>query len=177
MSTKKEIEYIQNGGQGREIFEHWARIMNKMNRSEKIPRDFGTGDLLFPSEIHTLCVIGAEPGTNITALAQRLGVTKGAISKMATKMREKGLIEKYQEPGNDKEILLRLTKTGRIACIGHEEHHNAVFGRIIQVMEDVPALQAAFLFQFLGMMEEVIDTCILEKESAKQNVRRLEVFL
>jgi DNA-binding MarR family transcriptional regulator len=174
MSTKKMTDSMQDRHQGPELFEHWARIMNKMSRSESLPRDFGTGNLLFPSEIHTLCVIGAMPGIKITDLSVRLGVTKGAVSKIAKKMEEKGLIEKYQEPGNDKEILLRLTRMGKKAYLGHEEYHKKAFGRIITELGKLTREQAAFLFRFLGMVEDVIDTCLLEKESIKGTDTTLE---
>jgi DNA-binding MarR family transcriptional regulator len=168
LSTKYKPESIPDRNQGPELFERWARLMNKMSRSESLPLDFGTGNLLFPSEIHTLCVIGTKPGIRITDVSVRLGVTKGAVSKIAKKMEEKGLIEKYQEPENDKEILLRLTLTGKKAYLGHEEYHKKVFGRIIREMEKLTREQAAFLFRFLKMMEESIDTCLLEKESFKR---------
>jgi DNA-binding MarR family transcriptional regulator len=166
MSTKKK-ESVQEHYQGSELFERWARIMNKMSRSESLPRDFGTGDQLFPSEIHTLCVIGSLPGTRITDLSVRLGVTKGAVSRIAKKMEEKGLIEKYQEYGNDKEIRLRLTSTGKKAYLGHEEYHTKAFGQIQKEMEKLTREQAVFLFRFLSMMEDVIDACLLEKVSVK----------
>lgn len=146
---------------GSELFERWGRIMNKMCRSENLPRDFGTGDLLFPSEIHTLCVIGSLPGMKITDLSGRPGVTKGAVSRIAKKMEEKGLIEKYQEPGNNKEIRLRLTLIGKKAYLGHEEYHKKAFGQIQKEMVKLTREQAVFLFRFLGMMENVIDTCLL----------------
>jgi len=168
MSTKHKTEFMPVENQGSELFERWARIMNKMSRSESIAFDFGTGNLLFPSEIHTLCVIGTMPGIRITDLSVRLGVTKGAVSKIAKKIEEKGLIEKYQEPGNEKEILLRLTLAGKKAYLGHEEYHKKVFGQIIKEMEKLTREQAAFLFRFLKMMEESIDTCLLEKESFKR---------
>jgi len=164
MSTKHMAEPEQGRNQGPELFEYWARIMNKMSRSESLPRDFGSGDLLFPSEIHTLCFIGTMPGIRITDLAVQLGVTKGAISKIAKKMEEKGLIEKYREPGNDKEILLMLTPTGKKAYLGHEEYHKNAFRGIVMEMEKLPSEQTVFLFRLLRMMEEIIDTCILEKE-------------
>ena len=158
---------MQDRNQGHELFVRWARIMNKMNRSENLPRNFGTGDLLFPSEIHTLCVIGKVPGIRITDLSVRLGVTKGAVSKIVTKMEETGLLEKYQEPGNIKENLIRMTPTGKKAYAGHEEHHNKAFDAIITEMEKLPREKAAFLFRFLGMLEDAIETCLIEKESVK----------
>jgi len=166
MSTKKK-ESVQEHYQGSELFERWARIINKMSKSENLPRDFGTGDLLFPSEIHTLCVIGSLPGIRITDLSVRLGVTKGAVSRIAKKMEGKGLIEKYQEPGNDKEILLRLTLIGKKAYLGHKEYHKKAFGQILKEMEKLTREQAVFLFRFLSMMEDVIDACLIENESVK----------
>jgi len=177
MSTKQTTVSVQDYIGGPELFERWARLMNKMSRSENLPRDFGTGNLLFPSEIHTLCVIGTMPGIKITDLSVRLGVTKGAVSKIAKKMGKNGLIEKYQEPGNNKEILLRLTQMGKKAYLGHEKYHKKAFGRIITEMEKLPREQAAFLFRFLGMMEDVIDTCLLEKESIKGTGTSLEETL
>ena len=100
---------MQNSHCKSDLFELWIRIMNKIIRSESLPRDFGTGEPLFTSEFHTLCNIGTAPRINITDLSVRLGVTKGAISKIAKKMEENALIERYREPGHDKEILIRLT--------------------------------------------------------------------
>jgi DNA-binding MarR family transcriptional regulator len=165
MSTKQNIESVQGSHQRTDLFERWVRIMNKMSRSESLPRDFGTGNLLFPSEIHTLCVLGTMPGIRITDFSVRLGVTKGAISKIAKKMEETGFIEKYRKPGNDKEILIRLTPKGKKAYRGHEEYHKKAFGRIIKEMENFTEEQTAFLVGVFDMVEEVIDINLPEKES------------
>jgi DNA-binding MarR family transcriptional regulator len=157
---------------GTELFACWTRIMNRVTRSESIPRDFGTGDLLFPSEIHTLCAIGTLPKINITGLAFQLGITKGAVSKLAKKLAEKGLIEKYRESGNDKEILVRLTPQGRKAYLNHEEYHKKTFALIIREVEEMDRDQTVFLLRFLGMMEEAIDRCIQEKESPAGDYKR-----
>jgi DNA-binding MarR family transcriptional regulator len=161
---------MKDGSQGTELFERWARIMNKMSRSESIPCSFGTSDLLFPSEIHTICVIGIMPGINITDLSVKLGITKGAVSKMAGKLVEKGLIEKYRNPGNEKEIFLRLTGRGTSAYLGHELNHQKAFAGIIREVEGMTGEQAAALFRFLEMVEDVIDTCIREKESGGDGI-------
>jgi DNA-binding MarR family transcriptional regulator len=166
---------MQDTSPGSELFEYWAKIMNKMSRSESIPRNFGTGDLLFPSEIHTLCVIGTIPGNNITSLAVRLGITKGAVSKIAKKLADKGLVEKYRKSQNEKETLLRLTPQGRKAYLNHEKYHNKAFSRIIRETEGMNGEQAVFLLRFLGMMEEAIDACIQVKEAPDgDNKRRKE---
>ena len=165
MSTKHAIEPEHGTRKRADLFERWVRIMNKMGRSESLPRDFGTGNLLFPSEIHTLCVLGTMPGIKITDFSVRLGVTKGAISKTAKKLEETGLIEKYHKSGNDKEILLRLTQKGKNACRGHEEYHKKAYGRITTEMENFTEEQNTFLNGVFDMVEEVIDTSFPENES------------
>lgn len=139
-----------------------------MIRSESLPRDFGTGDQLFPSEIHALCAIGTAPGINITDLSIRLGVTKGAISKIARKMEDKALIERYREPGNDKEILLRLTPKGKKAYFGHEKFQAIAFERLATEMESLTDEQTVFLFRVFEVMEEMIDLTLLKKEAPEK---------
>jgi DNA-binding MarR family transcriptional regulator len=169
MSTKPRAGSEQASHQKSELIERWIRIVNKIIKSESLPRDFGTGDPLFMSEVHTLCAIGAIPGINITDLSVRLGVTKGAISKIAKKMEEKELIERYQEPGNDKEVLLRLTPKGKKAYLGHEKYHEKAFEQIMMKMDQLTDEQTAFVFQVFEAIEEIIDSTPLEKDSVAKN--------
>jgi len=156
---------MQDKTQGTEIFACWARIMNRMARSESIPREFGTGDLLFPSEIHTLCAIGTVQKINITTLAVRLGITKGAVSRLAKKLVAKGLIEKYRQSGNEKEILVRLTPRGQKAYHAHEKYHKTAFARVIREVKGMDSDQTAFLLRFLKLVEDTTEQCIQEKGS------------
>jgi DNA-binding MarR family transcriptional regulator len=165
MSTKLEAGLVKDHHPQSELLERWIRITNKIIRSESLPRDFGTGDLLFMSEVHTLCAIGAMPGINVTNLSVRLGVTKGAISKMTKKMEDKGLLERYHEPGNDKEVLIRLTPKGKKAYLGHENHHKEAFGRITTEVDKLTDEQMEFLFGVFTAIEEMIDTTPPERES------------
>jgi len=164
MSTKQKAGSVQDPHLRSELIERWTRIMNKIIRSESLPRDFGTGDPIFMSEIHTLCVIGDMPGIKITDLSVRLGVTKGAISKITKKMEEKELIERYQEPGNDKEVLLKLTPKGKIAYLGHEEYHEKALERIMMKVEKLTKEQTVFVLQVFDALEEMMDITLIEKD-------------
>jgi len=146
------------------LFEQWNRITNKILQSESAPQDFGTGDLLFSSEIHTVCAIGNNPGINITDLSAQLGVTKGAISKLAKRMEEKDLIKRYHKPGNDKEILLSLTPKGKKVHRGHRESHAKEFERLSGEIEKLTEEQVGFLFDVFGFIEEMIDSTLPDKE-------------
>jgi DNA-binding MarR family transcriptional regulator len=135
----------------------WIRILNKMDANEKCPRDFGSGDLLHCSEIHTMMVIGKRPDINITDLAAALGITKSAISQMISRLEGKNLVEKRRNPDNDKEILLRLTPRGRIAYLGHEQYHAKIYARMQEKLGDMTPEQFGFIATFLGAIEETAD--------------------
>lgn len=48
-----------------------------------------------------------------TALAERMGMTKGAISKLADRLLEKGLLARQDNPGDKRAHSLSLTIAGR----------------------------------------------------------------
>ncbi len=104
----------------------FLRLVNKFNKLEKKPLDFGTGDLLYPSEIHMIDEIGKKKGQTVTELCKRFGVTKGAVSQIVGKLSRKGYIDKLKNEKSGKEILLSLTAKGLKAYNGHVKMHNAI---------------------------------------------------
>lgn len=99
------------------------RLVNKYNRLDSKALDFGTGDLLYPSEIHIIEAIGKNHGNTVNEICQKFGVTKGAISQIVYKLSKKGLVTKKRKPDFYKEIMLSLTAKGRKAFKGHENLH------------------------------------------------------
>ena len=147
----KELEKFED------ILAHITRIIVKAFELEKIPRDFGTGDLLYHSEIHTVHAIGSNPGMNITQLAAMLGVTKGAISQVVSKLSQKGLVDRYKEPKNKKQVLLALTPKGQNAYAGHIEYHKKIGDAFFTEVGAMTDEQLAFLNLFFGKFETFID--------------------
>jgi DNA-binding MarR family transcriptional regulator len=145
-----------------ELSTQWDRLLNKMNAIEKTPRDFGSGDLLFRSEVHTLMAIGENPGTNVTDLAERSGTTKSAVSQMVDKLSRKNLVEKYRSPDNEKEIFLRLTSRGRIAFLGHEQYHLKIHARVEEKLKEMTDEEFRILKDFFHVVEETVDESMRE---------------
>jgi len=139
------------------LSEVWIRILNKMDADEKVPKDFGSGDLLHCSEIHTIMAIGKNPGINVTNLSRLLGISRSAISQMMNRLQKKGLVEKHRDPDNDKEILLRLSPKGTIAYLGHEQHHARIYARMHRNLGDLSDEEFSLILRFLSAMEETID--------------------
>jgi DNA-binding MarR family transcriptional regulator len=140
----------------------WMQTMNRMQEFEATPADFGTGQLLHPSEIHTVQAIGLFPGMNVTGLADRMGVTRGAASQMVGRLAGKGLIEKYRLPENDKEIRLRLTGEGSVAFRGHEAQHGWVHRRIYERIGDLDSEAVALLLSVFEAIDEVVKDMVDE---------------
>ncbi|MEJ8547613.1 MarR family transcriptional regulator [Brevibacillus borstelensis] len=78
------------------------------------------------TELHVIQSIGQGGHLNVTAISQKIGVTKSAISKITTKLMQKGLIERYQLHDNQKEVYFRLSGQGETVFSIHERHHRKI---------------------------------------------------
>ncbi len=142
MAMEREREY----GEIRDLF---FRLISRFQAIEKIPRDFGVGEPLFPSEIHMIDAIGRNPGINLTGLAALLGITKGAVPKQVQKLERKSLVRRYRDDENMKEVLFALTDGGESARRAHEKYHAKIDRKMIELMnsldeEKLEALKSVF---------------------------------
>jgi DNA-binding MarR family transcriptional regulator len=96
----------------REITDIFIRMVNKYNALEKVPVKFKKGYNLYHSERHMIDTIGENPEMNITEFAESLGVTKGAVSQVVSKLEKKGIVKRNKKSGNEKEVILSLTREG-----------------------------------------------------------------
>lgn len=136
------------------VDEMFHRIVNKMNRIESSPRDFGTGFVLHPSEIHTIEVIGNNPGINLTELAEKQGVTKGAASQMISRLEKKKLIIKMKEVDNDRKIYLKLSDIGLKAYDGHNDFHALIHSELIDFFDEAEEMEIDFVISFFSILDE-----------------------
>lgn len=75
------------------------------------------------SECHVLDCMERHAGLNTTAIARKMNMTKGGISKIAAKLIKKDLIEVRRLPDNQKEIYYKLTPLGKQAFELHARLH------------------------------------------------------
>lgn len=102
-------------------------IVDLLNTGHKGGVDYGTGDRLSPVEAHTIQAVGDNQGLNLTALAKAMNVTKATMSERVKKLSKRSLLRKSKALDNRKEILITLTKKGRLVQQGHEETHRKMF--------------------------------------------------
>ena len=100
--------------------------------------------------------------SNVTKVAEHMGMTRGAISKMTRKLLAKGLIEKYTLETNKKEVYFKLTDQGRLLFDEHAKRHQRWEKRDMEFLarysvEDVRTV-SRFMTEFNGYLEEQIET-------------------
>jgi len=127
------------------------------NEFERIPRDFGTGDLLYSSEIHTLVEISRYNGINLTELANNLGISKSGTSKFVAKLVDKELIIKEKAINNNKEVVFSLSEKGKRACKRHAIFKKQTFAPIIKMIDDLDDTNKEFLAIFLSNLVDKVN--------------------
>jgi DNA-binding MarR family transcriptional regulator len=150
------------------------RVINKYNSLTGHPMDFGSGDLLYPSELHFLEAVNENAPCSGQSLVGRLGVTKGAVSQLALRLENKKLISRARNEEYGKEILISLTKKGKIALTNHAAIHQAMDQSLaMKLKKEDPVLLAEF-GRLLGVLENHLDECLLKFRDSKGDFRKLK---
>ena len=135
------------------ISEKLVRVLNLYLENQKKPRKYGLEELLYPSEVHLIMMIGQNPSAGVTELARKAGVTKGAISQMIQKLVKKQLIRKSQDPENSKKAVLTLTNKGKIAYYSHERMHEEIDRELFVYLKKLRASELKVLQRFFSLLE------------------------
>ena len=119
------------------------------------------------SETHCIDSIGRLELPNVTKVAEHMGMTRGAISKMTKKLLSKGLIEKYSRETNKNEIYFRLTEQGEVLFEEHDKRHRLWERRDMEFLsryskEDVETVYR-FMKKFNDYLEQQIEDLAEEK--------------
>jgi DNA-binding MarR family transcriptional regulator len=109
-----------------QLIDLFLKILHLYSVIGKKPKDYGTGDMLYFTEIHTITMVGKNNEINMTKLADIMGVTKGAISQTIRKLVSKNLIIKSNII-NRKEISLKLSEKGLIVYKAQESFQKEIF--------------------------------------------------
>jgi DNA-binding MarR family transcriptional regulator len=99
------------------------KVFKKLSVVYSKTRHYGTDELLYEAELRIIKAIKENEGIHVTALAERLEVTKGAISHSLIQLQKKEMILKQPDDANQSRLLLKLTEKGEIAYKNHEKLH------------------------------------------------------
>lgn len=109
------------------------------------------------AEVHTIDWIGTLSQANVTKVANKMGMTRGAISKINRKLLNKALIQSYQLPENNKEIYYRLTERGQQVYNEHLTCHNKAKQDKLSVLEGYNDQEQLIILRFLNDINLLLD--------------------
>ncbi|MBU2510036.1 MarR family transcriptional regulator [bacterium] len=141
-----------------------TRLVNKWNILEKKPKDYETGDLLYPSEIHTISAIEENPDLHMSEIAKLLGVTRGAIMQLAVKLEKKQLVERFMMDHNNKKVFFKLTTKGKKAYGGHEKYHRQMYDDLYLYLKTLKVEELKLFEDVFERIENHVDSYLKEKK-------------
>ncbi|MFL0252511.1 MarR family transcriptional regulator [Clostridium neuense] len=112
-------------------------------------KKFGTDTDLYHSEIHMLEFIKENRGLNISGIARKLDITRGAVSQTIKRLEDKGFICKEPYRDTSCRFSIKLTEKGEIAYSNHKKYHEQYNIKIAEILKNSTAEEKNFLYQFL----------------------------
>ncbi|WP_378955079.1 MarR family transcriptional regulator [Pelosinus sp. sgz500959] len=121
------------------------------------------------AECHVIDCIERNELFNTTAIAKKLTITKGGISKITTKLIKKNMIEAYRLTDNQKEIYYRLKPLGRKVFDFHETLHKEAEEFFKKIFSAYSQSELEFASRFLADITAAIRTTTSGKPDALTN--------
>ncbi|NMC49163.1 MAG: MarR family transcriptional regulator [Desulfovibrio sp.] len=118
------------------LFQALGTVLSKYARIERRPVDFGAGTPLYPAEVHMLSTLDMLGDAHVTGIAKACGVTKGAVSQMLKRLREKGLVAREADTSGN--TVIRLTELGRAVSQAHFAFHREHDREFLDYLRGLP---------------------------------------
>ena len=94
------------------ISHQFFRIASQFSEMERKTQLSLEDETFVYAEMTLVKIIKEQPNIHVTAIAEKLGITKGAVSQMAKKLERKGVLWKEKDEENQSRVFLRLTEKG-----------------------------------------------------------------
>ena len=133
------------------------RVVNRLIFLEKRSVFRHEGLRLHPSEIHLVQVIKERPDLNAGEMAQRLGVTNGAVSQTLARLERKGVIKKAKDPSLKNRVTATFTESGRTAIQSFEEERASSVASFSTYLAGLSETEKEVIGGFLSRVEEFLE--------------------
>jgi len=111
---------------------------------------------LYPSEIHLLLFIYHIQDTNITKIAERLGLTKGAISQTLSRLHKKEIIIKETEPFQKNQLHIQFTDKGKMLMDHVNEFRGFLETEFLSYLKTKSSGEKQLISDFLDTLVSII---------------------
>ncbi|MGG7077301.1 MarR family winged helix-turn-helix transcriptional regulator [Clostridium sardiniense] len=113
-----------------------VQIFNDILQIEEQALKKGVLNNLSVTEIHTIEAIGMYTERTMSEVAQDLKITVGTLTTAINKLIKKGYVERKRIEEDRRVVLIKLTKSGKLAFRLHEKFHNDMINATIEGLSD-----------------------------------------
>lgn len=132
-------------------------LMIRINEINNKVRTYGTDTPLYEAEIHMIQTIQQSEGISVTDLAEKLEVTKGAVSQILNRLEKKGMIIKSADPKNLSRLSVTLSSKGKTAYDNHFMIHEQFNSCVEAALNGADENEKRIVMSFLQRMESEMD--------------------
>jgi DNA-binding MarR family transcriptional regulator len=130
------------------------RVINRLIFLEKRSVLRHGGLRLHPSEIHLMQIISEYPDLNAGEMAQRLGVSNGAVSQTLSRLEKKGVIHKHKDPSLKNRVTASFTASGKEAMERFEVEQASSRELFSNYLAGLSKSEREIIGSFLARIEE-----------------------
>ncbi|GAA0069511.1 MarR family transcriptional regulator [Clostridium sardiniense] len=113
-----------------------VQIFNDILQIEEQALKKGVLNNLSVTEIHTIEAIGMYTERTMSEVAQDLKITVGTLTTAINKLIKKGYVERKRIEEDRRVVLIKLTKSGKLAFRLHEKFHNDMINATIEGLSE-----------------------------------------
>ncbi len=132
------------------------RVTNRLIFLEKRSVLRHEGLRLHPSEIHLMQVIAEQPDLNAGEMAQKLGVSNGAVSQTLARLERKGVIKKVKDPSLKNRVTASFTASGSQAIQLFEKNQASSVEAFSHYLAGLSEHDREVIGSFLSQVEEFL---------------------
>ncbi len=165
------------GGEGTEQLQEilWKTRNYDLNRSELVqkvlrmhtssaaatvnflerPRKYTEDDSLYMREVHFVMEVGGMRTPTMGEVAQRLNVTQGAVTQMATRLEKKGYVIRSKDTRDRRMTTISLTEKGQILREEHIEYDKEEFDTVSKLLIEFSEEELVKLIEYERIMCEI----------------------
>ena len=107
------------------------------------------------TECHVISCISHEHQIIGIEIAKKLGMTRGGISKIVSRLTKKGLITTYQDEANQKKVFYKLTPLGEKVDKIHEQLHAKKNLKLQSIVSKYTEEEQEIILRFIKDLQEI----------------------
>ena len=147
-----------------DLIEKIFRFINKIVFIEKKTIFELENITLYPTEIHLMLFLHNEEDNNATRIAEKMGVTKGAVSQTLSRLEKKGILRKTKDRYNRNELSTEFTKLGKEVLTRHLSAVNELQRKYDDYLKTLPDSDRQAIADFLDHADRIMEGITMKQD-------------